>query len=252
LHQINGNIPIASENTGRSILPEVRCRIVLCVLFIILVVSTPEQHLLSFTAYAGLLLWGAGIVGINPLAVTRRAALVLPFGLFTAIWLPLLHEGPTINILCLSLSASGLWLLAGVLLKSFLGACATVLLLRSSSFNELSAGLSGLGVPDIFTNLLSMSYRFIFILMEEAHNLRRAALARGYRGRWLGQAVLIGRLIGTLFLRSYERSERVYNAMVLRGYAGHLPAKNLPHPQRHDLIICLISGLLLLGIRIYL
>jgi cobalt/nickel transport system permease protein len=68
-----------------------------------------------------------------------------------------------------------------------------------------------------------LTYRYLFVLIEEARRLRRAAAARGYRPRWLGQSLLIGRLIGQLFMRSYERAERVYGAMVQRGYRGHMP-----------------------------
>ena len=83
---------------------------------------------------------------------------------------------------------------------------------------------SKLGAPVILVDLLALTYRYLFVLVGEAMRLRRAAAARGYRPRWLGQAILIGRLAGQLFVRSHARAERVYGAMVLRGYDGRMPA----------------------------
>ena len=71
--------------------------------------------------------------------------------------------------------------------------------------------------------MLAMTHRFLYLLADEGRALLRAARSRGYRGRWLKDALLIGRLIGSLFMRSLERAERVADAMRLRGFEGEMP-----------------------------
>jgi cobalt/nickel transport system permease protein len=202
-----------------------RTKLVLALAFAVFVVSTPPTRLSAFVGYAGLLSWAIAWAGIPVSYVVSRAAAVLPFSVLAAVWLPFLHESPAVECWggAVRLSVSGLWLFAGVVMKSFLGTGAAILLAVTTPFNALVAGLRKLGVPVILVDTLTLTYRYLFVLIEEARRLRRAAAARGYRPRWLGQSLLIGRLIGQLFMRSYERAERVYGAMVQRGYRGHMP-----------------------------
>lgn len=202
-----------------------RTKLILALAFAVLVVSTPPARLPAFVGYAGLLSWATAIAGIPLAFVVVRAAAVLPLSVLAALWMPFLHDGPAVELWggTVRLSVAGLWLLSGVVMKSFLGAGAAVLLATTTPFHELAGGLRKLGVPVILVDTLTLTYRYLFVLIEEAARLRRAAAARGYRPRWLGQALLIGRLIGQLFMHSYERAERVYGAMLLRGYRGQMP-----------------------------
>ncbi|MHB0958644.1 MAG: cobalt ECF transporter T component CbiQ [Pirellulaceae bacterium] len=202
-----------------------RTKLILVLTFVVLVVSTPPTRVSAFVGYAGLLSWVTALGRIPLALVLRRAAAVLPFSVLVALWLPFFHEGPVVTLWggAVRLSVPGLWLLSGVVMKSLLGAGAAVLLAATTPFHELAGGLRKLGVPAILVDTLTLTYRYLFVLIEEATRLRRAAAARGYRPRWLGQALLIGRLIGQLFMRSYERAERVYDAMVQRGYRGQMP-----------------------------
>jgi cobalt/nickel transport system permease protein len=190
------------------------------------VVSTPVTHLVAFTAYAGLLSWIVALSRVPLRRILKGILTILPFSVLTAIWLPLLHGGPQIHPFGsrLALSVSGLWLLAGVLMKSGLGVVALVILSATTPYDLLLAGLRGLGLPVLLVDLLGLTWRYIFVLVDEALRLRRAAAARGYRPHWLVQIGIIGRLVGGLFVRSYERAERIYQAMLLRGYDGRLPA----------------------------
>jgi cobalt/nickel transport system permease protein len=66
-------------------------------------------------------------------------------------------------------------------------------------------------------------YRYIFVIIDEADRMGRARDSRNFRGRWLWQAGVVGRMAGTLFLRSQERAERVFDAMSSRGFDGTFP-----------------------------
>jgi len=63
-------------------------------------------------------------------------------------------------------------------------------------------------------------YRYSFVFIDETRRMQRAVASRNYRARWLWNTPLLGSLIGALFVRSYSRGERVYMAMVSRGYDG--------------------------------
>ena len=109
-----------------------------------------------------------------------------------------------------------------------------------------------MGAPVIVVDLLALTYRYVFVLVGEAMRLRRAAAARGYRPRWLGQAVLIGRLVGRLFVRSYERAERVYDAMTLRGFTGQMPASGPLRFRASDAIALVVLTSAFVAVRMWL
>lgn len=230
---------------------DTRIKIVLALLFIVLVVTTPPRRLLVFVIDAGLLLWITALARLPLRQVLRRAAMVLPFSAFVALGVPFVHGGNTITLLGLHLSVAGLWLLIGATIKSTLAAMALILLMATTPFHAILGGFRALGIPSILVDILSLTHRYLFLFLEEAARLRRAAIARGYAPKWLPQAIIVGRLIGNLFLRSYERAERVYGAMRLRGYNGSLPTSS-PASLRFSEGLILVVMILLLGtVRIW-
>ncbi|MGD0089504.1 MAG: cobalt ECF transporter T component CbiQ, partial [Planctomycetota bacterium] len=118
----------------------------------------------------------------------------------------------------LALPRSGLLVFWNILAKSLLGASAVILLTSTTPFPALLGGLAWLRVPRLFIMVLSFAYRYVFVLLDEAQRMKRARDARCYAGQWLWQTQVVGQMLGTLFLRSYERGERVYLAMLARGY----------------------------------
>ena len=200
-----------------------RAKIVLVLFFVVVVVTTPPQHLLAFVVYAGMLLWGVALSRVPLRPLVTRTLTVLPFSVLVAVGLPFIRGGATVTVGGLALSVTGLWLFVGTTIKSLLSAAALILLVATTPFHRLLDGFRRLGVPRFFVDLLTLTYRYLFLLIEEGTRLRRAAVARGYDPKWLPQTIIIGRLVGNLFLRSYERAERVYGAMRLRGFNGQLP-----------------------------
>ncbi len=231
-----------------------RAKTLLVLTFIIVAVSTPPNRLLAFVVYAGLLSWACALAHLPLSYLALRACAVLPFSVLAAVWLPFVGEGEQVALLGgrLHLSVPGLWLFAGVVMKSLLGAGATLWLISTTPFSSLLSGLRKLGAPVLVVDLLALTYRYIFVLVGEALRLRRGAASRGYRPRWLGQAILIGRLIGRLFLRSYEHSERIYGAMILRGFTGRMPASQPLHFRHRDLLALLILLPALIAARVFL
>lgn len=229
---------------------DARTKIIIALLFVVLEVSIPPHHLLSFIIYTGLLLWTAALSRVPLGFVLKRALMVLPFSALVAVGLPFVRGGEMVLVFGIHLSVTGLWILVGTTMKSMLGAVALIMLVATTPFNRLLDGLRRLGIPMIFVDMIALTYRYLHILIEEATRLQRAAIARGYAPQWLPQAIIVGRLVGNLFIRSYERAERVYGAMHLRGYTGQLPTSpSSPFPG-HERLVLAVMMIILITVRL--
>jgi cobalt/nickel transport system permease protein len=199
-----------------------QCKIAATLLFVLAVVATPREALWAYGLYA-LLLVGLARVGRVPLAfLVRRLVIEVPFLAF-AVLLPVVGQGERVEVLGLSLAREGLWAGWNILAKGTLGVAASVLLAATTPVPELLRGLERLRLPRAFTTIAGFMVRYADVIADELRRMRVARLSRGYDPRWLWQAKAVAATAGALFIRSYERGERVYLAMVSRGYAGAMP-----------------------------
>ncbi len=157
------------------------------------------------------------------LYVFRRAAVVLPFALIIGVFLPFSTEGRTLWQFPLFghsavVTDAGLRLYATVILKAYLSLAYVVLLLATTPFESLLKALAWFRVPASLLSLLAFTYRYVFVLVEEVERLERAWASRYFGRRRFAQFRALGPAVGTLFVRSYERAERVWAAMLSRGY----------------------------------
>ena len=207
---------------------DARAKIIVFFTFILIGVSSPPTSFFLFGLLA-IALIGIALFARLPLVhLLRKVLVVLPFLLIVAISIPFMKKdgvggGYNLGIGSLSISRSGLWVLWNVVIKSCLGVFSIILLSSTTTFPQLIKGMEKLGSPKIFTMLASFMYRYSFILIDEVYRMKRARDSRSFGGRWLWQTEVIGHMIGTLFLRSYHRGERVYLAMLSRGYQGTMP-----------------------------
>jgi cobalt/nickel transport system permease protein len=121
------------------------------------------------------------------------------------------------------LSQEGLWAAWNICAKATLGAGTTILLTATTPTIEILRGLERLRVPGVVVAIANFMVRYLEVIAGEMRRMKIARDSRGFEGRWLWQARAVAAGAGTLFIRSYERGERVYLAMVSRGYAGSLP-----------------------------
>jgi cobalt/nickel transport system permease protein len=200
--------------------PEVK--IVASVLFTIAVVATPREQLWAFGAYLVVIVAVALVarIGLGWLAV--RSLIELPF-ILLAFALPFLGTGERVHWLGLSLSVDGLYGAWNIIAKGTLGVFSSLLLAGTTSPRDLLLGLDRLRCPQMVTQIATFMLRYLDVLAEEARRMRVAQLSRGYDPRFLWQIKGFATGIGALFLRAFERGERVYLAMVSRGYEGRIP-----------------------------
>jgi len=204
---------------------DARAKIIGTFAAVVICVSTPPANFPAFGVYfflAGLLVMLAKL----PLGfVLKRILMVLPFVVLVAAFVPFLKEdtvggGYSLGLGGMTVSKSGLLVLWNTTVKAVFGVTMIVLLSGTTPFPKLLQGFRRLRCPEVVIMILSFTYRYLFVLSDELMRMKIARDARGFRGRWLWQAKTIGQMIGVFFLRSYARAEKVYVAMISRGYDG--------------------------------
>ncbi len=203
-----------------------RTKLVTTFLFITAVALTPPDGWPSYALYLAILAIWLLLSRVPVIYVLKRSLIVIPFVVLIAIFIPFFHEGEVagsynIWLWQVSVTYSGLEILRNILIRALLSILSLILLTSTTGMPDLLRGLEQLHMPKVMVMLLSFMYRYIFVLVDEVMRMKQARDSRNFGGRRWWQIRTIGNMIGTLFIRAYERGERVYAAMVARGFDGH-------------------------------
>jgi len=161
------------------------------------------------------------ILGELPLGpILNRVALALPFVLFIGIFNPLLDQIPVLQIGPLFIS--GGWLsFFSILLRFLLAVTAALILVATTGIDAIGMALLQLQVPRVFVVQLLFMYRYLYVLLEEFIRTMRAYSLRNFQGEGIRPRVW-GSLLGQLLLRTIDRAQRIYGAMLCRGFDGEI------------------------------
>lgn len=184
---------------------------------------TPRQAIWAFGVYGVALVLIARLSRVRLRFLAIRLLAVAPFVLF-ALFIPFVATGDTVELAGVNVSVDGLWGAWNILIKALLGASASILLTATTEVPDIIRGMGVLRVPALFTAIATFMIRYLQLVTDEVGRVRVAMTARGYDPRWIAQARPIATSAGALFVRSYERGERVHAAMVSRGFTGEMPA----------------------------
>ncbi|MFE0918431.1 cobalt ECF transporter T component CbiQ [Streptomyces nigra] len=190
--------------------------------FVVVVVSTPREAMWAFGLYAVLLGVVAYVARVPAGFLLKRLLIEVPFVAF-AVLMPFVAEGERVEVLGLSLSVGGLWGAWNVLAKGTLGVAASVLLASTTELRELLLGLQRLKLPPLLVQIASFMVRYGDVIADEMRRMRIARESRGFEAKGVRHWGVLAKSAGALFIRSYERGERVHLAMVSRGYTGTMP-----------------------------
>lgn len=219
-----------------------RAKALVTLIFIVSNALLPDGAWLAF-GLAWVFVLAANLLSKLGLGFTfKRSVVALPFALIA---ITVLFSIPgesltTFHILTRDfvITDAGLLRFVSILIRAWLSVQIAILLVAVTRFPDLIHALEHLRVPAILTTIIAFLYRYLFVLTDEVFRLLRARQARsaavpGSRpgGGVVWRAKVAGNMAGQLFLRSYERSDRIYNAMIARGYAGHLYTLN-PHEMK--------------------
>lgn len=137
-----------------------------------------------------------------------------------------------------------------IVLKSSLSLLAVVFLIETTNFVNLIQSLKKLKIPNEILNTIMLIYRYFFVLLEEIKKMEIARDLRYFGGYFKRQIKVYSNIIGVLFLRSIEKSERVYNAMKLRGYNGEINYLLFYELNKKEIIFLSLFILILIFIKI--
>jgi cobalt/nickel transport system permease protein len=184
-------------------------KIIISLELLLLILAVPADTLggwiyTSLAVFLGLLVI---IARVPALFVIKRLLVILPFIILIIIFLPLMQKG-------------GLKMVGFTSIRAILSILVIIILTSTTRFSDLLKGLGILKVPKIIIMLLSFIYRYFFILTDEIAEMLRSVSLRAPKMKKLQKLRIISRLVGHLFVHSYERSERIYQAMVMRGFDG--------------------------------
>ncbi|UCH50891.1 MAG: cobalt ECF transporter T component CbiQ, partial [Chloroflexota bacterium] len=204
-----------------------RTKLVASLAFIIAVVLTPANNWRVFVFYFCIIAVLLILSKLPPFYILKRSLVIFPFVLLIAIFIPFFKEGEiagsyNIWLWQVSVTYSGLFILANVIVKAWLCILTLILLSSTTKLAELLKGLRQLGIPRVMILILSFMYRYIFVMADEVMRMQQARDSRNFGGKRLYQLKTIGNMVGTLFIRSYERGERIYAAMLSRGFDGQV------------------------------
>jgi len=237
-----------------------RVKVLITVLFILSNAILPDGSWPAFALAWLLLLIANDQSGLGLGFTFKRSAVALPFALvaISAIFSP--HGSPLaiwdLGFITLVPTDLGLARFLSILVRSWLSVQAAILLVGTTQFPDLLHALEHLRLPRTLTTIIAFLFRYLFVLTNEVFRILRAREARsaglpGVKGggslSW--RIKTTGSMAGQLFLRSYERSDRIYQAMISRGYTGHIRTLNPHHLRRADWLTFLFSILLLLIVQ---
>ncbi len=190
--------------------------------FMLTVVATPREWYPLFAGYLAVLLVVIAVSQVPPAYIAKRMVIEVPFVVF-AVLMPFIATGPRTVFLGLTVSEPGLLAAWGLLAKGTLGVIASLTLAATTEPRDLLAGLEKLHFPNQLVQIMGFMMRYLDVVAEEMRRMRIARESRGFQARNVRHWPVIARSAGALFIRSYERGERVHLAMMSRGYTGTMP-----------------------------
>jgi cobalt/nickel transport system permease protein len=190
--------------------------------FMLVVVATPREWYAAYAGFVAVLLVVVATSRVPFGYLGKRMVVEVPFVVF-ALLMPFIATGPRTEVLGLRLSEAGLLGAWALLVKGTLGVLASLTLAATTEPPDLLAGLERLRMPTLIVQIMGFMVRYLDVVTGEMSRMTTAMRSRGCDPRSPRHWPALARSLGALFVRSYERGERVHLAMLSRGYDGSLP-----------------------------
>ncbi len=238
-------------------------KIIFTLVFILAINLMAHNSKPGFILFFSLILAITLISKVELIFLLKRSLIALPFFLSA---IPLIVWGPepiiqvnVLHLFTLPVSPIGIERCISIMIKALLSVQAAILLTATTRFYDLILGLRQLRVPAILISIIELMWRYLFVMVDEVTRLIRARNSRSSvvnHGRHAGGSVfwranVTGNMAGSLFLRSIERSERVYAAMLSRGYNGEPLDEPAIRFTRQDTMMSIVGVLIIAVIFLF-
>jgi cobalt/nickel transport system permease protein len=215
----------------------------LAALAVLLVAATLVQQLVSTAVLLAVTLLLALLARLPWRWYSRQLGAAMGFIVLFAAPLPFLLQGSgwVWTWGPLHVSEHGTVVAIRLCLKVATVATLVLVVLATAPLEVTLKAMHALRVPGLLVQLVLLTYRYVFVLMDELARLRVAVRVRGYRNRVNRHSYrTIGHVAGTLLVRGYERSERVGQAMRCRGFDGRFRSLTAFHTRPADVMAFLL------------
>lgn len=234
---------------------DARTKFIFVLLFIISITLMPPGSWYAFIVYFAVI---AGLIIFARLPVAyvfKRSLAVIPFVLMLALFIPFFKTGEiagsyNIWLWKINVTYNGIQVFLNILIKAWLCILSLIWLTSTTKLTHLLYALERLHFPHVLVMILSFMYRYIFVIVDEIMRMKQARDSRNFGGKRLLQLRTAGNMIGTLFIRSYERSERVYTAMVSRGFNGQVYILDSLRFKKADVFFGMCTGIVLIAVSV--
>ncbi|MBP1969464.1 cobalt/nickel transport system permease protein [Virgibacillus natechei] len=218
---------------------EPRAKLLAAIFFIFGVISltTPSiaagAYLISIIAIL--------LSGVSFTLLLKRYLIILPFLLLMTV--PLLFgQG-------LSYTSDNLSFATLIFIKAFTSMTIITIVLDSQSLDQFMNGLAGLKIPSVMITVLILSYRYVFLFLDDIQKMQTAAKSRFFNGGVRIRSLKVyGQLTGMLLIRSLDRADRMYQAMASRGFNGRLRFKESQKITRLDLFKTALASIIIISL----
>jgi cobalt/nickel transport system permease protein len=226
---------------------DARTKVLAAAAFVLTVVSFPKYEIGRLIPCFLLPVLAVSASGVPVGPLLKRLLVASVFAVLVGIFNPLMDTAVMYRVGRVPISAG--WVsFVSILLKYGLTMSALLILVATTSFPGVARALGRFGVPDVFVCQLVFLYRFLFVLVAEGRRMALARDLRSFEGR--GRSLRVtSALLGTLFVRTVERAERVYRAMRSRDFRGALPFAKPERLRGADLACLALTGALLVLFR---
>lgn len=201
-----------------------RLKIIVSLFLLVAVVVTPNDRIIDHILFLPFLIAALVISKLPFGAILRRMLVVLPLVLIISISLPFVKPGrPVLQFdffVPITLTSTGLETFISVIIKATFATWIMTILTASTQFRDLLAAMQQMKFPRIFTSLLGFVYRYIFLFIDELEHLNIGRRSRSFGNNTVLAVKGLGWMISSLFVRSFDRGERIYQAMCARGFDG--------------------------------
>ena len=242
------SVPPLADGSGASLLHcwDVRCKIVTILVCSFAIASL--NHLEPALVAIGVSLIILVIARVSFAKVLLRLLAITGFVCMFLVVMPFsvpAHNGDTVLVFngmdWLGFNLRGLRLAATIAAKAVAIAVLMEPLLSTAPLPVTLHGLSRLGAPEMVGQMVLLSYRYLHVFRHEAQRMASGMQVRGFRKRTdLATLRAVGNFIGMLFVRSFERTERVFDAMRARGYRGRFPEPAELRLRTRDLLLAAV------------
>ncbi|MFA4029567.1 MAG: hypothetical protein GDYSWBUE_000723 [Candidatus Fervidibacterota bacterium] len=210
-------------------------KLLMALSYIVAVLASSASGYAAWVALGALIAVLLPLSGVRVSALAKRLLTIVPFVILCA--LGLLIGGAVERFI-------------QVVVKSTLCVAAATWLSLTTPFTELLSALRMLRTPSLMVTMLALLYRYTYVLGEEARRMQQAFLSRCPRRLSLKDARYVGMLVGALLLRAHERADRIFTAMLSRGFNGEFRSLSAERPKPVEWLILACFALSVLAVSV--